>query len=150
MTTPTIQKRIARAIEIKQLIATLEAELKEIKTGLTDEAEGRSEEHERTEGGGWSWRHKDADDNVVCVTQPAPKLKSTLDPEASYFPKVKEAAGRAWSLLFFQVPAYKPVDEFRVKALAALPQAEAKKLIKLVTSQSSPTVSFEVAQKEAA
>ena len=66
------------------------------------------------------------------------------------FAKIKETAGRAFMQLFMQVPAYKPVEEFRVKALAHLPQAEAKKLIKLVSAESAISVGFETAQKGAA
>jgi hypothetical protein len=138
MTTQTIQRRIARGVELKQILATLEAELKQIKADLTDEA------------GGWSWRHLDEEGNQVCVTQPAPKLKAKLDPEAAAFAKIKEVAGRSFMRLFMQVPAYKPVEDFKVTALAHLSQPDAKKLIKLVTSESASTVSFEVAQREAA
>lgn len=149
MTETTIKRKIARAIELKQIAAVIDQELDEIKTELVIEAEGRGEEHEPTEGGGWSWRHEDAEGHTVCVTQPTPKLKATLDPEAANFAKIKETAGRAWSLLFYQKPAWGLVDEFRVRCLANLDQPIAKKLIKLVTSASSIKVSFEVAKKEA-
>lgn len=150
MTTTTIQKRIARAIELKQIIATLEGELKEIKGDLTDEAASRTEEHQPTEEGGWSWRYLDLQGNQVCVTQPGDKLKAKLDPEAKSFAKIKECAGRAFMQLFMQAPVYKPVEEFRVKALAHLDQRTAKQLIKLVTTESAIQVAFEVAQTEAA
>ena len=147
MTTTTIQKRIARAIEIEQIMATLSDELKTIKGDLKDEAESRADEQTLTEGGGWSWRHADAEGRIVCVTQPGRKLKSTINPEAKGFDKIKEAAGRAWSLLFYQVPAYKPKEGFRDLAVAHL-GGGAQKLIKLVSSESEMKVSFEVADHE--
>jgi hypothetical protein len=149
MTTYTIQNRIARAIELKQIIATLDAELKQIKADLIEAAENRAEEHTPTEGGGWSWRYLDAEDNLVCVTQPAPKLKGTIHLDSANFARIKEVAGRTWSLLFYQVAAFKPVDDFRDKAIAHLGR-DARKLIKLVTSESALQVSFEVSQTEAA
>jgi len=148
MTTPTIEKKIARGIELKQIIATHEAELKEIKADLTAEAEGREDEQQATEGGGWSWRHADAAGQMVCVTKPGDKLKSTINPEAKGFDKIRTAAGRAWSFLFYQVPAYNPKTDFRSLAVAHLGR-DAQKLIKLVTSDSETKVSFEVAQREA-
>ena len=145
MTNTQIQSRIARCIEIKRLIAEFEAELKMHKETLVAEAATRDEEHAPTDGGGWSWRHHDVPGNEVCVTQPARKLRATLNPESRGFDKIRELAGRRFPELFLQVPAYKPVEEFQVRALAALPQTDAKRLIKLVTTEATPTVSFEVA-----
>jgi len=148
-TTSRIAAKIARAIQIKQIIANLDEEFKEIKAELLLQAEARHEEQTLTEGGGWSWEHPDSDGNIVRVTKPAPKLKSKLDPEAKGFDKIKEIAGRAFMNLFMQTPSYSPVEEFRIKALAHLSKDDAKKLIKLVTTESAPTVSFEVAKNEA-
>ena len=148
MTTPTIQKRIARAIELRQIIANLETELKEIKVDLTAEAAYRTSEQTLTEEGGWSWRFLDANNNQVCVTQPADKLKAKIDPESKTFSKIKDAAGRSFMQLFILLPAYRPVEDFRKQAEAHLGRG-AGKLIKLVTSESTITVSFEVAPKEA-
>jgi hypothetical protein len=149
MTPHTIQKNITRAIQLKRQIADLDAELKDIKAALTLEAESRTEEHEVTEGDGWSWTQPDGEGNIVRVTQPGRKLKSTLNPEAKGFDKIKEVAGRAWSFLFVQVPAYKPKEDFRTLAATHLGR-DAQKLIKLVTTDSDVKVSFEVAESEAA
>ncbi len=149
MKTTVIETKVARAIELKQQIAGLTDELKDITSALKDEAASRPEEHTATEGEGWSWRHTDAEGHIVCVTQPGPKLKGTINPEAKGFDKIKEAAGRAWSVLFYQVPAYKPMDDFRNLAVAHLGR-DAKKLIKLVSSESAMQVTFEVAERSAA
>jgi hypothetical protein len=145
MTTNQIQTRISRCIDLKRVIADAEAEMKENKAALVAEASYRTGEHSDTDGGGWSWRFQDADGNEVCVTQPGRKLKAKLDPEAKGFDKIKELAGRCFMQLFMQVPAYRPVEEFQAKAAQYLPKPEANKLIKLVTTEAAPTVSFEVA-----
>lgn len=150
MTTTRIQAHIARCIQIQQIMATLKAEEKEIKTKLIEEAEYRTGEHADTENGGWSWTYPDLDGNLARVTQPAPSLKSKLDPDGKAYPKVREIAGRSFMELFMQVPSYKPVEDFRKKAEIYLDRGDAKKLLKLVTTESAITVSFEVAQKEAA
>jgi hypothetical protein len=149
MTTTTIQNKITRAIELKRVIADAKREYDEIKAALVVEASGREEERRPTEGGGWSWEQLDREGNLVRVTEPARKLKSTLDPESKGFPKIKEAAGRAWSLLFAQVPAYAPVEGFRDKAVAHLGR-DAAKLIKLCTTESETKVAFEVARTNGA
>jgi len=149
MNTLTIRHKISRGIELKKIIANLEDELKQIKADLVTEAEGRHEEHQPTPNGGWSWRHADHDDNIVCVSQPARKMKSKIDPESTAFARIRSLAGRAFAGLFTQVPAYKPVEEFTVKALQHLDGVEAKKLIKLVTTESPAQVAFEVAQEAA-
>lgn len=149
MTENNVKACIARAIEIKQIIANLEDEQKKLKAKLLAHAETRTQEHIPTDGGGWSWEATDHDDNLVRVTTPAPRLKNTLNPEAKGFDKIKAAAGRAWSLLFFQKPAYGLVDDFKNQVHLHLGGRDALKLIKLVSSDSTPTVSFEVAKGDA-
>jgi hypothetical protein len=148
MTPSTIRAKIARCIEIQRLVGVLEAEEKEIKALLIAQASVDKELQTATEGGGWSWEHRDSDGNLGRVTQPAPTLKAKLDPESTSFAKVREAAGRCFMELFIQVPAYKPVEDFRSKADSFLGTPGARKLLKLVTTESRPRVEFEV--KEAA
>lgn len=149
MKTSVIQTKIARAIEIEQIVSTLNDELKLIKTALKGEAESRPGEHADTDGGGWSWTYPDDVGHVVVVTQPGRKLKSVINPESKGFDKIREAAGGKWSFLFAQVPAYKPIDDFRALAVAHLGR-DAQKLIKLVTSESAMQVTFEVAERSEA
>jgi hypothetical protein len=146
MTTNQIQTRISRCIDLKRIIADAEQEMKENKAALVAEASYRTGEQTDTEGGGWSWRYPDADGNEVCVTQPGRKLKATINPLAKGFEKIRDLAGKAFVHLFVQVPTYKPAEDFLGLAEAAL-GANAKKLIKLVTTEASPSVSFEVAQR---
>jgi hypothetical protein len=150
MTTTRIQTNITRCIEIQRQIAQLKEEEKIIKGYLATEAESDPDGQLRTEGGGWSWTHPDTQGNIARVTQPAAKLTGKFDPDSKTFPKIREAAGRRFTELFMQVPAYKPVEDFREKAGIFLDRVEARKLLKLVTKESAVTVSFEVAQKEAA
>lgn len=148
MTTTTIQNKIARGIVLKQEIARLEAELKDIKSALIDEAEGRTEEHQPTEGGGWSWTCPDTQGNIVRVTQPDRKLKSKVDPQSKLFLQLREIVKGKWPFLFAQVPAYEPLPDFRSLAVAHL-GGDSKKVIKLMSTDSSVQVAFEVAQKDA-
>jgi hypothetical protein len=147
MTTTQIKTKIARAIEIEAITATLDDELKGIKADLKAEAESREPEHVPTEGDGWSWRHEDNSGHVAIVTRPGRKLKAKIDPEAKGFDKIKAAAGRAWSLLFAQVPTYKPLDGFRDLAVAHLGR-DAQKLIKLVSSEAPMQVTFTTLKPE--
>lgn len=143
MTKTQIQSRISRCLDIQRNIAEWQKELKEHKEALTAEAESRSEEHVPTEGDGWSWTHQDAEGNCVRVTQPARKLKGTINGESKALVDIRELAGRHFMNLFIQVPAYRPVENIRDEAVALLGR-DAKRLIKLITSESPTQVAFEV------
>lgn len=143
MTKTKIEERITRCIQLQRLAFEVETELKEHKAALIQEAEGRAEEHVPTDGGGWSWVHQDAEGNAMRITQPSPKMKGTINGESKTLISIRELAGRAFMHLFIQVPSYRPVEDFRDKAVAHLGR-DAKRMIKLVTTESAVQVAFEV------
>ncbi len=81
---------------------------------------------------------------------PAPTLKGKIDGEGKAIEKIKKLADAVFSRLFVPAITFKPVEGFRDEAAALLPKADAKKLIKLCESASSPRVSFETTDRETA
>ena len=143
MTRLKLQERVARCIALERDIADAEKELKEHKALLIAEAEGEPEAHTPTDGGGWSWMFQDAVGNACRVTQPAAKLKGKIDGESKALIAIRELAGSAFNRLFLQVPAYRPIEKFRDEAVVLLGR-DAKRLIKLTSTESAIQVGFEV------
>ncbi len=147
MTTNKLKATVSESVALDREIAEKTERLKELKSDLVTEAALRAEEHTETAGGGKSWTAEGNDGCVVRVTFPAARLKSTIAGEGSAIEKVRALAGRWFTTLFAQVPAYKPIVGFREQAEQCLGK-DARKLIKACEAASSPTVSFET--KEAA
>lgn len=147
MTTIKLQKLVAEAVALDREIAEKTELLKALKADLITEAGTRDDEHTPTAGGGRSWLTEGADGCIARVTFPAPKLKATIAGEGTAIEKVRQLAGHAFSRLFNQIPAYKPVANFRDEAETLLGK-DARKLIRACESNSAPTVNFET--KEAA
>jgi hypothetical protein len=139
----TIEQRIARCIDIQHQIAQLKNEEDDHKAFLVIEAEADPELHSPTDGGGWSCTFLDAQGNAARVTQPAPALKNKINSE-KVLGKIQDVAGESFRKLFKKIESYKPVEEFRIQALALLEAKEARKLIALMTTKSAVTVNFEV------
>lgn len=142
MTTSKLRSTVTEAVALDREISEKTARLKELKADLVTEASGRTEEHTATDGGGSSWTAEGNDGCVVRVTFPAPKLKATIAGEGSAIEKVRAAAGKFFHALFTQVPAYKPVANFRETADKIMGK-DARKLVKLCESASAPSVAFE-------
>lgn len=142
MTNQKLAALVTEAVELDRLITEKKEELKELKSQLVVEATSRKEEHVQTEGEGSSWTATGTDGCICRVTFPAPSLKSKVDGEGKPFEKIKAAAGTLFARLFLPSVVYKPVQNFRSEAESLLGK-KAKKLIKLVESESTPKVSFE-------
>jgi hypothetical protein len=142
MTDSKLKSLVAEAVSLDRQIQDDAARLKQLKDQLITEAQSRTEEHAPTDGGGTSWTTEGADGCIARVVFPAPKLKSSIKAEGKPAEKIKALAGRWFPRLFLASIAYKPVDNFRSEAELMLGK-DAKKLIKAVESESSPTVSFE-------
>lgn len=147
MTDAKIKARVAEAVVLDRQRAEIEKRLKKIKAELIAEAEGRLEEHVETPGGGSSIRFEGADGCIATVSFPAPSLKSKIDGVGKTIAKVQEKAGRWFPELFIPVPAWKPIPDFRERAAECLGPVIARALISLCSSESSPRVSFETANK---
>jgi len=133
---------VTEAVVLDRLIAERNVRLKEIKCLLIAEAIYRQEECTETDGGGQAWTAEDEDGNIARVNFPAQTLKASIDGEGKTIEKVREAAGNFFNRLFHQAPKYVPVVDFRTEAGLWLGK-DAKKLIKLCSTDSSPRVSFE-------
>jgi hypothetical protein len=133
---------VTEAVVLDRQIAERTAQLKDIKADLIQEAKLRENEQTVTDGGGRSWVAEDLDGNISRVTFPASPLKGSIEGEGKTIQKIREVAGNFFVKLFNQSPRYIPVDTFRADAKVFLGN-QAGKLIKLCTSQSKPTVSFE-------
>lgn len=146
MTEQKLQELVTRAVHVDREIAELTNELKTLKAALVTEAASRAEEQIATEGGGTSWMRRAADGSAARVTFPGPALKSSIDGEGKVIEEVKAAAGRHFERLFRPVIHYEPVAEFRRQALDFL-GVSSRKLIKLCTRKSNPSVSFETKEE---
>ena len=142
MTQNKLQSLITRAVALDRDIQRQFDELKDIKQQLITVAGMREEEHTETEGGGRSWQASGDDGCIARVHFPAPSLKSKIDGEGKGIAKIKEVAGRFFDSLFRPAITYRPVEQFRNIAEINLGK-DAKKLVKLCESESSPRVSFE-------
>lgn len=142
MTNQKLAALVTEAVKLDRLISETEEQLKGIKAQLVVEATSRSEEHILTEGKGSSWVATGLDGCICRVTFPAPSLKSKVDGEGKPIEKIKAAAGKLFARLFSPSVVYRPVPNFRSEAESLLGR-DAKKLIKLVESESTPKVSFE-------
>jgi hypothetical protein len=143
MSPQKIKTIVSEAIALDRQIVEMNRDLAALKSVLVAEAKSRNDNHSPTDGGGRSWTAEDHEGNIARVTFPAPTLKSSVNGEGKTIEKIRDAAGQWFSRLFQQAPKYVPTPEFREQAEALLGRA-AGKLIKLMTSESAPRVSFEV------
>lgn len=139
---------VAEAVVLDRQKSEIEKRLKNYKQQLILEAQSREEEHVPTEGGGSSIRFEGADGCVAVVCFPARKLKSKIDAEGKVFDKVKTMLGNQVNRLFVPSVVYVPCEYFRDQAENILGRPDAGKLIKLCETESSPSVSFETADKQ--
>ncbi|MCX6994164.1 MAG: hypothetical protein NT011_13620 [Kiritimatiellaeota bacterium] len=131
------------AIKIEREIAEREAKLKDIKGILIMEAEECPNDQVATEGGGRSWTLEGKTGCIARVTFPSPTLKDKISGVGKTIEKIMQAAGKRFADLFEQVPAYRPKPDFRKLLDTQLDAVEARKLLKLCSTESAPRVSFE-------
>jgi hypothetical protein len=143
-----LMAKVTEAVSLDREIADMTERLKELKAELVKAADSDLMDKTDTEGGGWSVELAGTDGCIARVTQPAAKLKSAVDGESANWVKIKGIVGRLAEALFKPSMRYTPVEDFRKTAQAELSAPEARQVLKLMTSNSSPTVSFET--KEAA
>jgi len=138
-----LRSLVAEAVSIDRQIVAFKDRLDAIKSELINEAETREEEWTPTDGGGNSWVAEGADGCVGRVTFPGDKLKSKIDGESPLVEKLRKVACQDFAQLFPQRPAYGLIADFRREAFSRLGTTDGKKLIRLVTTTSAPSVSFE-------
>lgn len=135
--------KVAEAVALDRQIAELEETLKNLKAELVKAAESDLMDKVVTDGGGWSVELQGTDGCIARVTQPGAKLKSSIDGESATWLKIKEILQDRFRPFFNGEVKYKPVAEFRKQAAALLSSSDERKIIKLMTVNSSPAVSFE-------
>jgi hypothetical protein len=143
MTDTKLKALVAEAVALDRDVSEKTDRLKALKAQLVAEAEGRPEEYTATDGGGASWQMQGNDGCLARVSFPSPTLKAKIDGEGKAWDKIKAIVGPAALRLFAPAVTYKLLPEFRDLATSQLPAADARKLIKLVTTESAPRVSFE-------
>jgi hypothetical protein len=140
MTDAKLKVLVSEAVVLDRKIRELMNELKEVKDRLIAEAESRPEEHTETDGGGSAWAIAGQAGDLARVSFPAPTLKSSIPGEGKTIEKIRQVCGNSFIKLFLQVPAYKPMPEFRK---AAAEEGLGRKLLSLVETETKPRVSFE-------
>lgn len=146
MTKQKLAGLVDEAIRLDRIVQTSTERLKEIKADLVVEAQDQPDK-EATDGGGWSVTFAGTDGNIARVTQPGPKLKSTVDAESKAGAALKEKVGKLWNQLFQPVMKYKPVDGFRDLVDTLIGGAKARSILSAVTTESAPSVAFETKEK---
>ncbi len=134
---------VSQAVALDREIAEKAESLKLLKGQLLAVARGGLHETTPTDGGGWSILFEGADGCVARVTQPADKLRNSIDAEKPAGAKLMLLVGRLKEELFTPSLKYVPVENFRLRAASLFPPAAANRIIKAMTGESSPTVSFE-------
>ena len=142
MTEPKLRRLIDEAIQLDREIETLKADLDEIETQLKEEAESRDDEHQPTDGGGWSWTAMGAEGSLCRVTREGDKLKSSVGSEKDVA-ALKDVCGSHFADLFSPALSYRPIDGIRDKATARLAPAACRKLLKLITGNGRTRIAYE-------
>ncbi len=150
MNKSTLQSLVTSAVELDREIAERQEQLKEIKAELIEEARNRPDEHSITEGGGRSWSAEGTDGCIARVSFPAAALKDKIAGVGKTIEKIMEAAGRRFADLFDQAPSWKLKPDFRKVLDTQFSAVEARKLLKLCSTESAPRVSFETKENHEA
>lgn len=134
---------VAEAIELDRTIAKETERLKGLRAKLIDEAKLRKGEQTETPGGGWSVEFSDAVGQMSRITKPCDKLKGEISPLTKDGAALIKLVGDARRQLFKRSIVYLPVEHFRLRLAALFKEDTVKRVLRLCTTKSSPTVSFE-------
>lgn len=143
MSPKEITTLVAKAITLDRLLSNTKEKLDDLKAQLIEVAEAVPEDlRTATDGGGWSINFE-SDAGIARVTQPGDKIKSSVDPETKPGALVLSTLGKLKDQFLTPALSYTPVENFRERAVELFSPAVARKLIKMVTSESKPKVAFE-------
>ncbi|MBA3352074.1 MAG: hypothetical protein H0U23_06555 [Blastocatellia bacterium] len=145
MTEIQLRRLVNEAVLLHRDIAIRTDRLKTLKADLVREARQHEHEFTPTDKGGTRWTATGNNGCIARVNFPASALVSHIDSESETFDEVLGLAGESLDRLFASVYYLRPVPEFREQAVAALPNADAAKLIELCQTSCAPRVSFETA-----
>lgn len=138
-----LQLLVMEAIDLDRTIAKETERLKNLKAMIVLEAKGGAGERTATEGGGWSVEFTGAKGDIARVTKPGDKLKSSIDAESDTWTELRDLLAGRPERLFKPGVKYAPLENFRELVAAGFTPADQKKILKAMTTKSSPTVSFE-------
>jgi hypothetical protein len=150
MTKTKLTDLIDEAIHLDREIEQNEARLKHIKSLIVEHAEASPEEQTEGEGGGKVWTAQSSNGELCRVSFPIPSLKPALKDKDKALPKARELCGKFFEQLFKPELVWKPVQDFRDRVHEYLERREATALIKACSTNTTPKVSFETKEKEAA
>ncbi len=134
---------VAEAIDLDRTISKEAERLTGLRARLIAEAKERKSEQTDTPGGGWSVEFKDAAGQVARVTKPGDKLKGVISPLTADGIALLKLAGEERRQIFNRSIVYLPVENFRLRLIALFKEETVKRILRLCTTKSSPTVSFE-------
>ena len=138
-----VAELVDEAITLDREIAEKEERLKQLKADLVAIADGEPVSLRiPTDGGGWSLT-LESERGVARVTQPGPKLKGSIDAEKPAGAKLMAKVGKWKEELFTPVLKYAPVANIRERLGELFKPAEARAILKSLTSESAPQVAFE-------
>ena len=148
MNEKTLRELVDTAIVLEREIEERQARLKDIKGVLVLEADENQDDQVKTDGGGRSWTLEGQTGCIARVTFPAPTMKDKISGAGKTIEKIMQIAGKRFAGLFEQVPAWKPKPDFRKLVDSQLDAVQARKLLKLCSTESAPRVSFETKEKQ--
>lgn len=146
MTKEKLQLKVTEAVNLDREIAEMTEQLKLLKSELFKVAKEATKTP--TIGGGWSVVLMGNDGCVARITRPGSKLKASLDGGSTAWGQILTLLGDKHRHLFETQAKYAPIDNFRTELASMCVGVDERKVLKLVTGDSSVTVSFET--KEAA
>lgn len=143
MTAQQIRDLTFEGFQLELEARKIDARLREIKKALVTEAASRPQEHAPLEDSdGTAWR-AEAAGCVASVVFPTDKLKDEISVRSPAWKKVLTALdGAEPSALFDRVDAWAPKPNFRALADHLLSPGQAGRLVKTITTPSSPKVLF--------
>ncbi|HTI72293.1 MAG TPA: hypothetical protein VMF06_20130 [Candidatus Limnocylindria bacterium] len=140
---------VDEAIRLDRQLEDIKEKLNAKKALLSTLAED-APDYERipTEGGGWSVTYTGSSGAIARVTQCGPKLKSAIDAEKPAGAKLMERVGKFRDQLFKPVLKWTPVEDIREKVASLFKSADAKAILRAISSEGTVSVSFETKEKE--
>jgi hypothetical protein len=141
MNSTQIRELTFEGFQLELEIRTRTTRLNEIKKALITEAASRPQEHAALEDSdGTNWK-AEAAGCVATVQFPTDQLKEKISSDSTAWKKVLTALdGKDHTALFNRVDAWAPKVNFRALAEDQLTAKDAAKLVKLITTPSTPKV----------
>ncbi len=145
-----LETLVDHAVALHREITVKNEQLKALKAALVKQARLQPELLATTGSSGQRWVAEGSDGSIARVSFPAATLLAEVGAQSDLANKIQEIAGEEFRRLFTPVKRYQAVNDFRTVAALILPKRKAAALLQLCESESSPRVSFEIANRQAA